>query len=378
MTNDKSIDLGEPVLGDEELDRISDVFETGWILNGPETEAFESDVRDYVGAEHAVSVMNCTAGMDLAFKALDVQGGTAILPGQAFIANGIALLQNDVTPRFVDVKEETYNVDPEALKEHAPSADAVLVLHYAGHPAEMDAILDIAEDHDLQVIEDAAHSLGSSYRGRPVGTLGDVTVFSFGPLKMITTAMGGMVTTPHGDVADEFRTLRSYGMDQEAWERDQRQHSWQYSIPRLGHNYRLTDVAAAMGRAQLERIEEFIDHRRTRAAEYTERFSSVAGIHPPVERQDCRHTYLYYVIRVGESYPLTRNELAEQLEDRGAEISVHWDPPLHEHQVFRSLASDVSLPASERLADELLTLPMHPALSSSDIEYVADIIEEFA
>lgn len=378
MPSERSIGLGEPVLGEPELERIREVFETGWILNGPTVEEFEDALREYVGAEHAVGATNCTAGMDLAFKALGLSGGKAIIGGQSFVANGIAMHQNNVEPVFVDVDPETYNLHPDAVEERAEEADAVFVLHYGGHAAEMDRILEIANERDLAVIEDAAHALGSEYRGRRVGTFGDATVFSFGPLKLLTTAMGGMVTTPHGDVAEKIEILRSYGMASDAWSRDDEQYSWRYSIPTLGHNFRLTDVAAAMGLEQLERVPGFIDHRRTRAAEYSEAFAAIDGIHPPVERDDRHHPYLYYVIRVGEEFPLSRNELAVRLEEAGVEVSVHWDPPLHEHRAIRETVGDVTLPVSERLADQLLTLPMHPKLTAEDVEYVADLVRNHA
>lgn len=372
---ERSVELGEPVLGEEELDRIREVFETGWVLNGPVVAEFEQEFGEYLGAEHAVGVTNCTAGMDLAVKALGLTGSTVIAPGQSFIANGIAMLQNDVDPLFVDVDEGTYNIDPAAVEANAEEADGVFVLHYAGHAADMEPILEIAAEYDLTVIEDAAHSLGSMYKDQPVGTFGDATVFSFGPVKMLTTAMGGMVTTPHEDVAERIETLRSYGMDSDSWTRDDEQYSWRYSVPSLGHNFRLTDVAAAMGLAQLDRLDTFIEHRRARAAEYTKSLDSIDGVYPPVENEGCVHPYLYYVVRIGEEYPLSRNKIAVRLEEAGVEVSVHWDPALHEHEVIRQQIGDVTLPVSERLADELLTLPMHPKLTTEDVEYIASIIE---
>lgn len=378
MNEQRQVDLGGPVVGERELERIREVFESGWLLNGPEVDRFEDEFADFVGAQHAVGVVNCTAGMDMAVTALGLENGRIAVPGQAFVANGIALLQNNATPLFVDVDPETYNIDPTELEAVADRVDGVLLVHYGGLPADMDRILEIAEEHDLAVIEDAAHALGSTYDGQSVGTFGDVTVFSFGPLKMITTAMGGMVTTADDEVADRIEALRSYGMDTDSWNRDQNQQSWQYSIPELGHNFRLPDTAAAMGRAQLQRVDEFVDHRQQRAAEYTDRLQAVDGIQPPVDDPSRTHSYLYYVIRVDDAYPLTRDELALRLEDNDVEVSVHWDPPLHEHTFIKQFADDVSLPVSELLADRLLTLPMHPNIQPEDVEYVASLIESYA
>lgn len=378
MNEKRQVDLGGPVVGERELERIREVFESGWLLNGPEVDRFEDEFADFVGAQHAVGVVNCTAGMDIAVTALGLENGRIAVPGQAFVANGIALLQNNATPLFVDVDPETYNIDPAELEAVADRVDGVLLLHYAGLPTDMDRILEIAEQHDLAVIEDAAHALGSTYDGQSVGTFGDVTVFSFGPLKMITTAMGGMVTTADDEVTDRIEMLRSYGMDADSWDRDRNQQSWQYSIPELGHNFRLPDTAAAMGRAQLQRVDEFVHHRQQRAAEYTDRLQAVDGIQPPVDDTSRTHSYLYYVIRVDDAYPLTRDELALRLEDNDVEVSVHWDPPLHEHTFIKQFADNESLPVSELLADRLLTLPMHPNLQPEDVEYVASLIESYA
>jgi len=369
------VDLGTPVVGDQELSAISDVFETGWVLNGPTVRDFEDEFATYVDAEHAVSVVNCTAGMHMALDAVGLpDDATVLLPGQSFIADGIAVRQNGFDPLFVDVDPETVNVTPEAVEAHAEEADALLLVHYGGYPCEMDAIMDIADRHDIAVIEDAAHALGAEYKGKRIGTHGDATVFSFGPLKMITTGMGGMVTTGRDDVADELRTLRSYGMDTDAWDRQENAKPWQYAIPRLGHNFRLSDVAAGMGLAQLERIEEFIDHRRSMAAHYEGGLEQVDGIHTSPIVENGRHPYLYYVIQVGEEYPIHRDELAASLMDSDIGISVHWDPPLHEHKLFDRQFDTPDLPVSEALAERLLTLPMHPELRPEDVQRVTDVI----
>ncbi|WP_247009116.1 DegT/DnrJ/EryC1/StrS family aminotransferase [Halorientalis litorea] len=370
------VELGTPVVGEDELDAIADVFETGWVLNGPTTREFEDEFAEYVGAEHAVSVVNCTAGMDMALNALDLpEDATVIVPGQAFIANGIAIGQNGFEPLFVDVDPETYNITADAIAERGAEADAVLLIHHGGYPCDMDAIMDVADEYDLRVVEDAAHALGSEYEGEKIGVHGDATVFSFGPLKMITTGMGGMVTTPHEDVADNVETLRSYGMDTDAWNREEDPKPWQYSIPQLGHNYRLSDVASGMGLAQLEKVEDFIAHRRQRAAEYTAAFDDVDGIETPPVTDNRRHTYLYYVVRVTDEYPLSRDELAHKLMDADVGISVHWDPALHHHQLFDEQGPTPTLPVSEQLADELLTLPMHPRLTKAEAEHVIELID---
>ncbi len=373
----KRIPLAKPILGDEELQKIREVFDSGWILNGPRVKEFENKFKEYIGCKHAIAVSSCTAGMDLALKALNVEGGEVILPAFNFIAAGIAVLQNNAKPVFTDVDEKTCNIDPEKLKEKInKKTKAILLCHYAGLSANMDPILEIANDYNIPIVEDAAHALGSEYKGRKVGTLGDITVFSFGPVKMITTGMGGMVTTDNGDIDNKIRVLRSYGMNKSAYEREVSNSSqpWNYSIKMLGHNFRMTDIAAAIGLIQLSKLDLFIEKRRNFADMLTKELKTINEIEPPIEPQEYKHAYLYYVIKIKDGL---RNKLAKHMLKKGIGVSVHWDPPLHLHNLMRKYGyKEGDFPITEKLSKEVLTLPMGPHLTFDDIEYIVDCIKE--
>jgi dTDP-4-amino-4,6-dideoxygalactose transaminase len=240
----------------------------------------------------------------------------------------------------------------------------------------MDPILEIASDYNILVVEDAAHALGSEYKGGKVGTLGDITVFSFGPIKMITTGMGGMITTNNGDIDNKIRVLRSYGMDKSAYEREISRSSqpWRYLIKMLGHNFRMTDIAAAIGLIQLSKLEHFIEKRRNFAEILTKELKIINEIEPPIEPREFKHVYLYYVIKVKNGL---RDKLAKYMLKKGIGVSVHWDPPLHLHNLMRKYGyKEGDFPITEKLSKEVLTLPMGPHLTFEDLEYIVNSIKE--
>jgi len=242
----------------------------------------------------------------------------------------------------------------------------------------MDLIFDLAKRHKIPVVEDAAHSLGSVYKGRNIGTLGKATVFSFGPIKAITTGMGGMITTSDRNLDQRLRILRSYGMNRSAWSRRHSKRPWRYQVDELGHNFRMTEISAALGLAQLEKLDRFLEKRRRLATYLTDNLSMISGIHPPVVPPGYDHTYLYYVIRVDrKAYGITRDLLAQELMAKGVAVSVHWDPPLHLHNIFQRFGyKRGSFKVTERLSKELITLPLHPGLRREDMDFMIDIIRK--
>jgi len=227
----------------------------------------------------------------------------------------------------VDVEEHTQNVDPSAIEAAITDRTrAILVLHYAGLPADIDPIIKIAKRHGISVVEDAAHALGANYHGRPVGAIGDATSFSFGPLKMIVTAgMGGMLTMRDQGWETDVRTLISYGMNKSMWDRRNDRKPWHYGVRVLGHSFRMTDAAAAMGLAQLRKLNWILQRRRQIAMLYDRELSNIEGIKLPPDPDDCRRVYLYYVIRVdAAAFGKSPDQLAHELQERGVSISLHW------------------------------------------------------
>ncbi|MFC1866660.1 DegT/DnrJ/EryC1/StrS family aminotransferase [Thermodesulfobacteriota bacterium] len=372
------ISIGRPSFGKEELKVMGDVLRSQWILNGPKVLEFENKFRERTGAEFAASVTSCTAGMHLALAALNVEGGEVILPAFNFIGAGLAVLQAGAKPVFADVDSMTYTIDPKEIeKKITGKTRAIFVLHYAGLPADMDPILEIAAKYKIPVVEDAAHALGAEYKDRKVGTMGKATIFSFGPVKAITTGMGGMITTSDKSLDNNLRVLRSYGMNRSAWGRRNSNKPWRYQVNQLGHNFRMTEISAALGLVQLDRLGNFLSKRRKLSSLFTKTLSSIPGVTPPKEPIDYLHAFLYYVVRINKrSFGISRDSLAKRLIDLGIGVSVHWDPPLHLHNIFKKFGyKKTDFKVSERLSRELLTLPMHPKLTYKDIGFIVECIK---
>ncbi len=373
--------LGMPLIGDEEISMVNEVLKSRWILNGPMVERFEDDFRNKLGVPYSAAVTCCTTGMHLAFSLLNIgDGDEVLLSGFNFIGGGLTVLQNNAYPVFVDIDPVTFNIDPGQIEKKITSkTKAIFVLHYAGMAANMDPILELAEKHNLYVIEDAAHSLGSEYKGRKIGTLGDITVFSFGPMKAITTAMGGMMVCKEKDNDRKVRILRSYGMDSSVRQRISTDKPWYYEVNDLGHNFRMTDISAAIGVVQLKKLDSFISKRRELSFYLSELLEDIPGICPPVELLGYKHSFLYYVIKVEEEQlSKSRDELALYLRSNGVSVSVHWDPPLHLLPVFKEYnCGEGGLPVSEAMARQVLTLPMYPGITLEDIERIVFLVREF-
>lgn len=376
MTDDDHITIGKPMVGAHEVAAVADAFNTGWVIGGPTVDEFEEAVADYVHADHAVAVANCTTGMQLVLEALGIGAGDRVLlPAQAFIADAIPIMRLGADLVFVDAVGGSNLMNVEEATdfiEHV-DIDAVLAVHYAGLPAAVWDLEAACADFDVPLIEDAAQAFGADIGTRYMGTWGRAGVYSFGPLKMMTTGMGGMVVTDDAELAEDLRTRRQYGIDKEAKARDG-DRPWRYDVPDLGHNWRMPDTAAAMGLAQLDRVDGFIADRNDAARWYDERLTQVDGIRVPPHVPG--RVYNYYPIEVRRPFPLERNALAHRLMEHNIGVSVHWDPPLHQHQaVVDYLDHAVERPIAEQQARRLLTLPMHPDLDRADVDRVCDVIE---
>lgn len=380
-SNTKPIHLGQPSFDGREVEAIKKVFDSPWVLDGPHVRKFEEAFRNYIGAPYAASMCNCTAGMHIALNALGLkQGDEVLLPVFNFAAAGLAVLQAGCRPLFVDVNPITGNLDPkDAEKRITDKTKAILVLHYSGRPAAMDQIFTLARKHNLRIVEDAAHALGAVYQGRKIGTLGDATVFSFGPLKMICTGMGGMVTSQDAAVNEKLVTLRSYGMNKSMWNRQESKMPWSYSVTDLGHNFRMTDFQAALGIVQLEKLDEFIRLRKKYANQYDESLKDLKIVKFFEPEENAVSVPLYYSIKIIKKGDLTiRDRLALFLKECGIGVSVHWDPALHLHPLYQSLGyQEGQYPHSELLTKQVLSLPLSPVISENEVNYIIEKMRFF-
>ena len=371
-----------PSIGDEEIEEVIDTLKSGWITTGQKTKNFEDKFKAYIGCEHAIGVSSCTAALHLALVAAGVgEGDEVITTPFTFAATGEVIIYVGATPVFVDIKKDTYNIDPDKIEEVITSkTKAIIPVHFAGQPCNMDKILKIAHDHNLIVIEDAAHALGAKYKERPIGTIGNITAFSFYATKNLTTAEGGMVTTNTPEYADKIRILSLHGMSKDAWKRYGAEGSWYYEIMDAGYKYNMTDLQASLGIPQLAKFEQFQKIRCAYAKQYTDELKGIRGITTPYIRSDIEHAWHLYTILVDpDVMGLDRAQFIEALTHENIGVSVHFIP-LHLHPYYRNIYGYKrgDFPNAEYIYDRILSLPLYPSMTQDDLNDVINAIKKIA
>ncbi|MEW4527103.1 DegT/DnrJ/EryC1/StrS family aminotransferase [Maioricimonas sp. JC845] len=364
-----------PCVGEEEIASVVETLRSGWLTTGPKVRQFQELFAERVGADHAMAVSSCTAALHLALEAIGVTTGDEVLvPSLTFASTSEVVIHLGATPVLVDSRPDTFNMDPADLeKKITDRTKAVIPVHYAGQPCDMDAIADVAKRHGIRVIEDAAHALPARYRDRTIGSISDLTCFSFYANKTITTGEGGMVTTNDPELADRVRLMSLHGISKDAWKRFSAEGKWYYEIEAPGYKYNMTDIAAALGIHQLARCDEFYERRKTIAERYTAAFADVPEIVTPTVEAHSQHAWHLYVIQVDiDRLRIDRNEFIRSLNERGIGTSVHYTP-LHMHPLYRERFgySPEDLPVAAALYDRIISLPIHPKMSDEDIENVA-------
>ena len=347
------IPIARPLIGDEEKQAVLAVLDSGQLAQGEVVEQFEAAFATYCGVRHAIATSNGTTALHLAMLAHGIGEGDEVITSPfTFIASANSVLYCGARPVFVDIEPDTFNLDPTRIEAAiTPKTKAILPVHLYGNPADMQAIMDIAERHGLAVIEDAAQAHGAEVAGRRVGSFG-TGCFSFYPTKNMTTGEGGMVTTNDDAIADRLRLLRAHG----ARER--------YRHELLGFNFRMTNIHAAIGNAQLARLDAWTHQRRANAARLTALLEGIVAT--PVSRPWAKHVYHQYTVRI----PGGRGDLPEQLAARGIGTGVHYPIPVHHQPLYRDLGYADCLPEAERASREVLSLPVHPALSQEDVDAI--------
>jgi len=372
----------EPDIGPEEIKEVVNCLENGWLTTGKKAEQFERDFADYIGKEdpdvgelHAITVNSATAGLHLALEAVGIEADDeVIVPDYTFTATAEVIRYFGAHPVFVDVQHDTLNTIQEAITS---KTKAVMPVHFAGLTCEMQEITEIADAHDIRIIEDAAHAIPTSNAGRRIGSFAEsAAVFSFYATKTITTGEGGMVVTKNAEIADRIQKMRLHGIDRNAFDRFNTG-NWQYDVVAPGYKYNLTDIAAAMGIHQLRRADEFHEKRSSIAMRYLEGLKGLPLELPAMAKSGDVHSWHLFIPRVTSESRLTRDQLFEALREKGIMCSVHYTP-LHRLNYWREKydLKGQDFPNAERAGQTAISLPIYTKMTDDKVEYVIDTIRD--
>jgi|SRR5271157_154634 len=370
------------LIEEEEIKAVVDVLRSGWLTTGPRVREFEAAFAQYTGASHALAVNSCTAALHLALAAIGIgEGDEVILPTMTFAASAEVVLYFRARPVLVDCQENSFHVDPEKISSAiSHRTRAILPVHYGGVPCDMDSILHLARRHNLKVVEDAAHALPSRYREKMIGTIGDITCFSFYATKTLTTGEGGMATTENPDYAERMRTLSLHGISKDAWKRYTAEGSWRYDILEAGYKYNLTDLQAALGIVQLAKCDAMCAQRAAIAAKYNHALESLDVFETPSSPRNMQHAWHLYVLEVNPSaLRINRDRVIVELHRRGIGTSVHFIP-LHLHTLYREQFGYRSgqFPNAEERFARALSLPIYPGMLPEEVDRVVSALLEIA
>jgi perosamine synthetase len=318
------ISIAKPLLGKEELEAVKEVFESGELVQGKKVRLFEEEFAKYICVKHAVAVSNGTAALDLALKALGVrQGDEVVTSAFSFIASGNCALFQGAKPVFADIDPKTFNIDPaDVAKKITTKTKAIIPIHLFGQPVIWKELKEISDEREIALIEDAAQALGAEYRGQKTGSMGMIGCFSFYPTKNITTVEGGMITTNNSEIAERVRLLKDHGQ------------SAKYRHVVLGHNYRMTEVSAAVGLIQLKKLDAFNERRRNNANLLTDGIRRIDGITPPYVINGVKHVFNQFVVRIEDNFPKKRDKFAEHLKKLGVGVTVHYPMPIYKQPLY--------------------------------------------
>jgi dTDP-4-amino-4,6-dideoxygalactose transaminase len=356
------IPIASPEIGEAEKQRVQEVLDSGMIADGPEVRTFEDEFASFCGTEYGVATSNGTTALHTAFEALDIgEGDTVITSPFSFVASANAIRLAGATPVFADIDSRTFNLDPEAVEEIVRSRDidGILAVHLYGLPANLGPLLDIADEYDLAFIEDAAQAHGAEYRGSKVGSFGDAACFSFYPTKNMTTGEGGMITTDQEDVANKAASFANHGRPADGG----------YEHVRVGQNYRMTSIAAVIGQVQLDRLPKYVESRRANASLLSQGLKN-SNLTLPLEPEGQKHAYHQYTVQAGN-----RHSFIEYLEEEGVGTGIYYPTPIHKQPAYNHITCNA--PVAERLADEVVSLPVHPELAPGDIETIIQAVRRY-
>jgi dTDP-4-amino-4,6-dideoxygalactose transaminase len=370
--NDNFLPFALPCIGEEEINEVVDTLKSGWLTTGPKTKRFENDFAQFVGVDHALAVNSCTAGLHLALEAIGIQAGDKVITSPyTFTATAEVIRYLGADPVFVDIDPQTFNIDPYQLAATLDIVDgvkAIIPVHFAGQACDMDPILESAAQFSVKVVEDAAHALPTLYKGRMVGSLGDITAYSFYVTKTLATGEGGMITTANPEYAERMSVLRLHGMSRDVFDRNS---SWHYDVVAPGFKYNMTDMAAALGIHQLQKAESFQQRRAEIADLYNNNLNDLP-LTIPYQADYSSHAWHLYVLQLDlENLSIDRNTFIKRMAAAGIGTSVHFIP-LHLQTYWRDRyglkAED--FPVALDVYNRAVSLPIYPCMSDDDVHRV--------
>jgi len=361
------LSFNRPFLGQEEIGEVVDTLKSDWLTTGPKTHLFEDKFAKYIGCKYAVAVNSCTAALHISLAALGIgKGDEVITSPYTFISAINVILQQGAIPAFVDIKPDTFNIDPDLIRGKInDKTKAIMPVHFAGQPCEMDKIMKIAKDNNLLVIEDAAHAISAEYEGRKIGTIGDA-------------GEGGMITTNNEELMNKYKIWSLHGISKDAWKRYSAEGSWYYEIVCPGYKYNMTDIQASLGLHQLERLNNFQKKREKIAKDYNEAFKDMKEITIPFVKDNIKHAWHLYVIKiVSEKLKINRNQFIEALKAENIGTSVHFIPA-HLQPYYRDTFGfkKGDFPNAEYAFERVISLPLFPKMSDKDVNDVINSVKK--
>jgi UDP-4-amino-4,6-dideoxy-N-acetyl-beta-L-altrosamine transaminase len=368
-----------PLIEDDDIEAVVDSLKSNWISKGPKTVEFEKRFAEYIGVKHAIALNSCTAGLHIALLAAGVGAGDEVITtAMTFAASSNVIIHCGATPVLVDIDPQTMNIDPAKIEEKITSkTKAIIPVHLAGLPCEMDKIMQIAKKYNLFVLEDAAHGTYTKYKDRMIGTIGNAAAFSFYATKNLATGEGGMVTTNDDELANKMRVLSLHGMSRNAWNRFSEKGSWYYEIEYPGYKYNMTDIQAAMGMTQLAKLESMQARREVIWQRYNEAFSKLPELEVPADFDYARHARHLYMIRLNlAKLTVNRAEVIELLKEENIGTSVHYIPlPYHPYYRDTFGYNPGDFPKTEALYERIISLPLYPRMSDADVQDVIEAVQ---
>ena len=373
-TGRKMIPYGRQTIEEDDIQAVVDVLRSDYLTTGPKIAEFEKMVADYVGAKYAVAISNGTSALHAACFAAGIQSGDEVITTPlTFAASSNCVLYCGGTPVFADVDPKTYNIDPEDIRRKiTDKTKAIIAVHLAGQPCDMDEIHKIAKEHDLIVIEDGAHAIGSVYKGKKVGTLSDMTTFSFHPVKPITTGEGGMIVTDNEEFYQKMMLFRSHGITRDENLMTRNDGPWFYQQLDLGYNYRITDIQCALGCSQMKKLDRFLALRKEIVTRYNEAFADCENIVTPYQLPETESGWHLYIVQVKNC---DRRKVFEALREHGIAVNVHYIP-VYLHSYYQEHGyKDVHCRNAEEIYSHIISLPLYPTLTEEQQQYVIETLK---